>query len=661
MKNTKKLTAAVLALMLLTSCGAEKEKAPVKNIPQTAAVSAEDNSEYVYCVASVSKIYVTTAIMQLADEGKIDIDKPVTEYIPEFTMADERCKDITVRMLMDHTSGIMGSTQSNGALYDDNDTCSHDRLLEVLSTQRLKADPGKYAAYCNDGFDLLEIIVENVSGMTYTDYIKENISGRLGLEKTGTPVDMPGAQEISPNIKADNALFDTQYSMVLGTGGVYSTASDNAKFGAALFTGDDTLISDEAKAAMSTRWTDKEFYDKSGLGWDDTDIARYQQSGVKAVSKGGDSGTDHACLLTAPDEQISVSVLSSGGSSTYNTLIAQSLMDIALEEKGISVTELPEEECTTLTEIPKEYEKFAGQYIVNILGSGDMIYTVSFPENKYMHIEETTHRRTSCKDYLLTTDGDFAELACEAEDGEFDTRLAAGYSRLSFEENTDGTYIKIQTGLACPSLGYYDVKTYCGQKIEENSISDDVINSYKELEGKALLLCSDKYSSTNYDFGTARLYVIDEPKGYVFTELGGFDNILKMTDAEHLGSFTDIPSSGSRDMLDVTIERDEKGVSAVYLSSDLKLIPEDRIPEFDMNIKQVKISENAQWYNISDSIANISVTVSRPENSAVYVYNKFGEVIYTTHNKNARKQIPMPKGGKVLFLGEKGSSFDISL
>lgn len=185
MKNVH-ITGAIMAFMLLTGCGqvsAEQQNTP-KIQTQTAdtSASAADDSGYVYCVGSVSKIYSTAAVMQLVDEGKVELDAPVTEYIPEFRMADPRYKDITVRMLMNHTSGLLGSSSVNGDLYDDNENDRHDHLLEYLSMQRLKADPGKFAAYCNDGFGLLELIAEHVSGMSYTDYVKQNISGKLGLE-----------------------------------------------------------------------------------------------------------------------------------------------------------------------------------------------------------------------------------------------------------------------------------------------------------------------------------------------------------------------------------------------------------------------------------------------------------------------------------------------
>ena len=103
-------------------------------------------------IGSVSKMFVTTAAMQLAEQGKLDIDAPVTDYLPEFSMADSRYKNITVRMLMNHTSGIMGTTAGDFMLFDDRDSQHHNTMLEELQNQRLKADPGDFGAYCNDGF-----------------------------------------------------------------------------------------------------------------------------------------------------------------------------------------------------------------------------------------------------------------------------------------------------------------------------------------------------------------------------------------------------------------------------------------------------------------------------------------------------------------------------
>ena len=141
-----------------------------------------------YGIGSVSKMYVTAAVMQLVDQGKLDLDAPVTKYLPEFKMADARYKDITVRMLLNHSSGLMSATHDM-LLFADDDRSATEDLLETLSTQRLVADPGAYSVYCNTGFTLAELVVEAVSGKTFPEYLQEAILTPNGLENTFTPQD----------------------------------------------------------------------------------------------------------------------------------------------------------------------------------------------------------------------------------------------------------------------------------------------------------------------------------------------------------------------------------------------------------------------------------------------------------------------------------------
>ena len=81
------------ASVAMTSTGSLMADSKTIDIPSTS-----EGTERVYCVGSVSKVYVSAAAMQLADQGKLNIDAPLTDYIPDFKMADPRYKDITVRM-----------------------------------------------------------------------------------------------------------------------------------------------------------------------------------------------------------------------------------------------------------------------------------------------------------------------------------------------------------------------------------------------------------------------------------------------------------------------------------------------------------------------------------------------------------------------------------
>ncbi|MBP3272930.1 MAG: beta-lactamase family protein, partial [Ruminococcus sp.] len=133
----KRITAAAAAIMMIASA-APSAAWGEESRPESAQTAVQ--ADTVSAIGSVSKMFCTTAALQLQERGLLDIDAPVTEYIPGFTMRDERYKDITVRMLMNHTSGLMGMMYDDMMLYDDVDCGYHDRFLENLKNTRLKAD-----------------------------------------------------------------------------------------------------------------------------------------------------------------------------------------------------------------------------------------------------------------------------------------------------------------------------------------------------------------------------------------------------------------------------------------------------------------------------------------------------------------------------------------
>ena len=384
-------------------------------------VSQESESEdLIYGIGSVSKTYTAAAIMQLVDSGKINIDAPVTDYIDDFVMADERYKDITVRMLMNHTSGISGTSAKNMFLYGDNDFLTTDNILQNLKTQKLKAAPGEYAAYCNDGFELLEIIVERVSGMSFTDYITKNIAGKIGAENIYTGKNVFENDSLADIYPDGKNRYDTEYVLGFGTGGVYSTAVDTCEFGSTFFKGDNRLLSEKSKDEMSTRWSDKlpmtkydkEYMDQCGLGWDLVSIPMYEEAGVKTLFKGGDALQYHAALMVAPEEEISVCVTSSGGGGEYNLAMAEALANIVLEEKGIDIEEPTAPEVTVNETVPDSYKKYEGLYTLNGIPA-----MITFPDMRYIQVEMLGNG-TSVS-YYMYCDRGFVKVTGDVENGNY--------------------------------------------------------------------------------------------------------------------------------------------------------------------------------------------------------------------------------------------------
>ena len=198
---------------------------------------------------------------------------------------------------------------------------------------------------------------------------------------------------------------------------------------------------------------------------------------------------NHAFLMSAPDEEISVAVLSNGGSSTYNGLMAEAIMDAVLSERGITPKD-PGREYEAVLDIPSGYDEYEGIYVVqNALEGGALLSRISFPGHKYMHVENMSPVNTNCTDYVLTKDGEFASLAYEAEDTETDRyadmRISVNPSVIRFVKDKDGeVYITNEMRQTSPGLGSVDRKKYIGEKISENPVNGEALSSFEEVDGK---------------------------------------------------------------------------------------------------------------------------------------------------------------------------------
>ena len=201
-----------------------------------------------YRLASVTKQFTASAILLLAEDGKLTLDDRLRQWLPSLPAADDA---ITLRHLLAHTSGLID--------YEDvmpGDTTEQLRDADVLrlleSQDRTYFKPGSGYRYSNSGYALLALIVERASGRTFQDFLRERIFLPLGMHDTLAYVrngpEVPhrayGYSEIEGRwIRTDQSTT----SAVLGDGGIYSSIADLAKWDAALY--DDRLLSDASRAA----------------------------------------------------------------------------------------------------------------------------------------------------------------------------------------------------------------------------------------------------------------------------------------------------------------------------------------------------------------------------------------------------------------------------
>ena len=148
----------------------------VTKIGETSPVTARS----LFHMASVTKTFVATAVMQLVERGKIDLEAPLTRYVPYFRLADERYRAITIRQMLSHTSGIpdVNDYHWDKPEYDDG---ALERYVRSLVNKKLVFPPGTRFAYSNMAYEILGDVIAKVSGETFEDYVQHNILTPLGM------------------------------------------------------------------------------------------------------------------------------------------------------------------------------------------------------------------------------------------------------------------------------------------------------------------------------------------------------------------------------------------------------------------------------------------------------------------------------------------------
>lgn len=583
-------------------------------------------------IGSVSKMYAVTAVMQLADEGKVDIDAPVYEYIPDFKMADERYKDITVRMLMNHTSGLMGTAYGNCFLFNEAQDEYHDSFLKHLETQRLKADPGAFNCYCNDGFTLLEILVERVGGESFTDYIEENICRPLSLDNTGSIRNMDINNQ-APIYVNGNVKMEHECAQLIGAGGIMSDASDVCTFGTAFFTGNEVLLSEKAKSeiAKNNRTGGRMNY---GLGWDSVLDKDYDEAGVTVLSKGGDTFCQHAGLLVAPDEQISVAVLSSAGNSGLNEEIAKELLDIALLDRGIKVEHPEEEKPELLDTVPDRFLSYEGVY-----ADATQTVRISFPDKRYMQVTTLTSERESEDQFMYAKDGSFVKMSGDVASG-----------KAIPQKPMEALYFDEVDGCICLTHPDYGCILY---KAPETDVDEKIQRAWDERDGATYYYVSGRASDMCYmnENRSYTLHTDEAAKGYV--------NGCVMLDADHAGYETILPGEMFRDISNIRMETVDGKEYLCLDDLDCRYISEKCIPVFSEDITSAELkSGEACWYKL-EGAKDMTLSLDIPENASVYVFDSYKNLKYSSYMTDYGNKVPLPENGMIVFAGESGSRITV--
>ena len=290
----------------------------------------------IFVVGSVTKTFTATAVMRLVAEGKVDLDAPVRRYVPEFTLKDERAAAaITVLNLLNHTAGLDWRMNAETGEGDDALALYVARMAESEPI----APPGARASYSQVGYNLAGRVIEKVTGLTFERAVATLLFEPLRLSHTffATADVMTRRFAVGHNVGEDGALSvarqwkDTRANNPGGDAG--SSVADLLRW-ARFHLGDGRAETGEqvlpAAVLRQMRQQTAELRGSSlgdalGIGWFLRDIG-----GVRAVGHDGSANGQFASLLTVPERDFAVAVLSNAGPDS-GLAVNQAVVRWALE------------------------------------------------------------------------------------------------------------------------------------------------------------------------------------------------------------------------------------------------------------------------------------------------------------------------------------------
>jgi len=207
-----------------------------------------NTSDTKFRIASFTKPFTAMLILQLVEDGKLQLDGKLTQYLAEFP--EEKGQNITIHQLLTNTAGITGESRITDLIDIEKEFYTREELLEIIAQQELVFEPGKGREYSNFGYALLGLIIEEVTGKSYDEVLQEKICDPAGMKNTLSDVTAQPIENRAVGYTYDyfNGLEEASFldmSFAFGAGHLLSTVEDLYLFDRALYS--NSLLTDESK------------------------------------------------------------------------------------------------------------------------------------------------------------------------------------------------------------------------------------------------------------------------------------------------------------------------------------------------------------------------------------------------------------------------------
>ncbi|GGG07210.1 D-Ala-D-Ala carboxypeptidase [Dokdonia pacifica] len=266
-----------------------------------------------YRIGSVTKMYTSTIIIQLIEEGKLELDTPLSTFFPKLPNATM----ITVKNLLKHQSGLFNITEDDNFATWMFQPQSRIKMLDRMVKNGVIFEPGTDTSYCNTNYILLGYIAEEITGKSFYDIVQHMIVAPLQLKRTYVGTDRPkGDQEAVSHQRVENqwevVSEYTEMSAPGGAGAIVSTPLEVNKFTNALYT--DKLMSQ----AFYQQMTDV----STGMGMG---LGGMPIMGMQAYGMSGQIDGFKSLAIFFPEQKISMTLVSNAYESSLQEIMMQVL------------------------------------------------------------------------------------------------------------------------------------------------------------------------------------------------------------------------------------------------------------------------------------------------------------------------------------------------
>ncbi|EZH72355.1 beta-lactamase [Aquimarina atlantica] len=255
----------------------------------------------VFPVASISKWITSFGVLKLVEQGKLDLDKPVDDYLTRWHLPQSEFdnKKVTVRRLLSHSSGLIDDLGYAGFAENETVQTIEESLTKAADTEYSEGiaivgyEPGSKYMYSGAGYTILQLLIEEISGQSFKDYMKKEVFDPLNMKHSTFEYQDTSNLQLAKVYRVDGTTRKMNKFTALAAAGLYTTTADMSKFLKANVT-ENAVLSKETMRTMSTAQTFISTIGVYGLG-----PHLYSQNDTKSTIIGHDGSGNNAINTAA--------------------------------------------------------------------------------------------------------------------------------------------------------------------------------------------------------------------------------------------------------------------------------------------------------------------------------------------------------------------------